>query len=68
MVKQACLKIGVSLFTALWWGIWFHYAFADRSQVIGEITIKHEVNKTSGPFHDPPGTTTTGKVNQRSIL
>lgn len=60
MVKQACLKIGVSLFTALWLGIWFHYAFADSSQVIGEITIQYEANEASEPLHAPSGATITG--------
>jgi hypothetical protein len=62
MVKQASLKIGVSLFAAfLWLGMWFHYAFADSSQVIGEITIQYEANKASEPLQASSGTTVTGK-------
>ena len=62
MVKQAWPKIGVSLFTTfLWLGMWFHYAFADSSQVIGEITIQYEANEASEPLQASSGTTVTGK-------
>jgi len=62
MVKQTCLKICVSLFTAfLWLGMWFLYTYAASSQVIGEITIQYEANEKSGPPDTSPGTTVTGK-------
>lgn len=62
MVKQAWLKIGMSLFTAfLWLGMWLHYTYASSSQVIGEITIQYEANKASEPLQASSGTTVTGK-------
>lgn len=60
MVKQACLKIGVSLIAALLVGMWFHYTYAASSQVIGEITIKYEANEASEPLRDPSGAKVTG--------
>lgn len=62
MVKQACLKGGVLLFSVfLWLGMWFHYTYGASSQVTGEITIKYEANNASGPLHAPSGTTVRGK-------